>query len=117
MSPRIHIEPGAGSRTVRLILAILLLGGIGGGPLVHLAQEAQATHVLVHADGQGDQPVPLPDHHDCPVCVTLGGILAPVPAMALVADPRDDLPLAGSGAAFHSRTSAERTRARSPPLA
>lgn len=113
-------DRGAWSRTAHLLAAILLLGGIVGGPLAHLTHEASEAHAAA-CDGATQEhpaPAPVPDHHhDCPTCITLTGAVAPVldPAPALPVG--DGAPLVEAGPAFHDRLVLERSRARAPPHA
>jgi hypothetical protein len=120
------IDGGVWLRATHLLAAILLVGGIVAGPLVHLAAEASSAHAATCDAGVEDHgaspddpaPAPAPDlHHDCPVCVTLAGAVAPAldpaPGSALAAGS----PVAVPGPAFHDRIVSERTRARAPPKA
>jgi hypothetical protein len=104
----------AWSRATLLLTTVLLVGGLVGGPLAHLAMEqagAPAGHAHEH-DGSR-----LPDaHHDCPVCLTLAaGVLpleppAPVAGYVLVAAAAASIP------APHAGVATDPQRARAPPV-
>jgi hypothetical protein len=120
------IDGGVWLRATHLLAAILLVGGIVAGPLVHLAVEASPAHAAACDAGTAAEgpasahptPDPAPDlHHDCPVCVTLAGAVAPVPDPAPSAQIAAGSPVAVPGPALHDRIVSERTRARAPPQA
>jgi hypothetical protein len=65
-------------RLARLVVAVLLLGGMVAGPVAHLGGADAPAGPSSHAHHDPGVP-PAPDlHHDCPVCITLAGASAPV---------------------------------------
>jgi hypothetical protein len=113
------IDDGVWSRTLRLLAAVLLVGGIGAGPLAHVASDAPAADVASSGShAPHEVPVPGSDHpHDCPVCNTLSGAtVAPfpvAPAARVAAVVRT--PTCEPGPA--ARWAPDQARARAPPLA
>lgn len=107
------------ARVARLCAAILLVGGMGVGPVVHLVAGAEQSIAGDHGGSghgheQGESRVP-DAHHGCPVCITLAGATTPLaPAVRAVV-------VAGAGHVAasvtepHDHDHSDLSRARAPP--
>jgi hypothetical protein len=106
-------------RAARLLATVLLLGGIGAGPLTHLATDAgivagptcEASH-----EHDGSEQVPE-THHDCPVCITLATATPSVLTAIPVARLADAQVMAAIGSTMGDGPASDLSRARAPPIA
>jgi hypothetical protein len=108
-------------RVAHFLMTVLVFGGLVLGPVAHVqvppdAALAECSDDGPQSGGQESGGHAEPDaHHDCPVCLTLASVAAPVlppvPASLLT----DAQVVAGPGAAVHDRGVSDTERARAPP--
>lgn len=111
------LQDGVWPRAARLLAVALLFGGLGAGPLVHLAAEAVADVPCDVASEHG-HPEQVPDaHHDCPVCITLAtatpAIFPAVPSARLA----DESAAPAPARVMDDGPVTDLSRARAPPAA
>jgi hypothetical protein len=99
------------ARCARLVLAILLVGGMASWPLVHLAPEGP------EAASHHESPQAPDAHHDCAVCLTLASPALPPLAAVPTAEGTAAVPRPSYLADFRDGAGADLTRARAPPHA
>jgi hypothetical protein len=109
-------------RVAHFLVTVLVFGGLVLGPVAHV--QVQPDDALAecsnmghgsggHESGGHSEPDP---HHDCPVCLTLASVAAPVlPPVpgSLLADAQV---VAAPGATVHDRGVSDTERARAPPI-
>jgi hypothetical protein len=108
---------GLNARFARLLTAVLLVGGMVAGPVVHLLPPS-ADRSPVAAAGAHDHDAPdLPNTHDhCAICVVLGTVAPPaVPDAVVVPAAPGVLPSVAATVPVDATLSDSR-RARAPPL-
>ncbi len=117
MSRPIVPDDGVWLRAMRLLAVVVLLGGIGAGPLVHVAVESHRSGPVASQADRPEDPGSPDAHHLCPVCLTLSSAVPAVVPTGPGASLADTPALTSAGAAMHGRTATDLTRARAPPVA
>jgi hypothetical protein len=119
MSRTSVLNDGVWPRAARFLAAVLLFGGLGAGPLAHLAADAGlAAAAMCEADAERGDPGHIPDaHHDCPVCVTLATATPSVLPTIPSALPAETVAAPAPGWALEDAPAADLPRARAPPIA
>jgi hypothetical protein len=105
------------ARAACLLAAILLIGGMSAGPVVHLSAGPDplvAGDLAGHAGEHSESNSP-DAHHDCPICITLATAAAPivptVRAMVVAGHGTGATPVSE----LRDRDHADPSRARAPP--
>jgi hypothetical protein len=116
MAGRSGIAGDVGRRAARLFAAILLVGGMAAGPVVHLSGDAGppvAESQAGHEHGGSQLPDP---HNDCPICMTLASAAVPMVPTVRAVVAAGTLAVAMSGSELRDRGAQATARARAPPL-
>jgi hypothetical protein len=104
-------------RVAHFLVTVLVFGGLVLGPVAHVQVQPDAALAECADGGPESGGHAGPDaHHDCPVCLTLASVAAPVlPPVPgyLLADAQV---VAAPGAAVHDRGVSDTERARAPPI-
>jgi hypothetical protein len=109
-------------RVAHFLMTVLVFGGLVLGPVAHVQVQPDAALAECSNDGhesgghESDGHAGPDAHHDCPVCLTLTSVAAPVlPPVpgSLLADAQV---VAAPRAAVHDRGVPDTERARAPPI-
>lgn len=118
MSRTSVLSDGVWPRAARFLVAVLLFGGLGAGPLAHRAADAGMAAAVCELDAERGEPAHVPDaHHDCPVCITLATATPAVLPAIPTALPADIVAAPAPAWAMDDAPAADLPRARAPPIA
>jgi hypothetical protein len=104
-------------RVAHLLVTALVLGGLVLGPVAHVQVQPDAAGAEWSHEGHEPGSHSDPDaHHDCPVCLTLASVAAPVLPPVPASLLSDGPVVVAPGAAVHDRGLSDTERARAPPI-